>query len=158
MPPQTKTKRDWNLLFACWLIASGSTLGSLFFSHVMGFAPCVLCWYQRIALFPLVLILPMGLFPFDAKAAKFALPLTVAGLLTAVYHNLRYAGELSGRLRTLFLWEIGQAKIRRTEVRPMFRRRAISDLLTPARCSFRISAAWTAAVAGRPSRWPFSRA
>jgi hypothetical protein len=37
-------------------------------------APCVLCWYQRIAIFPLVLILPMGLFPFDAKAAKFALP------------------------------------------------------------------------------------
>ena len=92
MPPQTKTERDWNLLFACWLIASGSALGSLFFSDVMGFAPCVLCWYQRIALFPLVLILPMGLLPFDAKAAKFALPLTVAGLLTAVYHNLLYAG------------------------------------------------------------------
>ena len=92
MPTQTKAERDWNLLFACWLIASGSALGSLFFSHVMGFAPCVLCWYQRIALFPLVLILPMGLFPLDAKAAKFALPLTVAGLLTAIYHNLLYAG------------------------------------------------------------------
>jgi hypothetical protein len=39
----------------------------------------------------------------------------------------------------------------------MFNRRAISDLLTPARCSFRISAACTAAVAGRPSRFPFSR-
>jgi disulfide bond formation protein DsbB len=83
---------DWNLLFACWLIATASALGSLFFSEVMGFAPCVLCWYQRIALFPLVLILPMGLFPFDAKAAKFALPLAIAGLLTAIYHNLLYAG------------------------------------------------------------------
>src|SRR5688572_4408571 len=92
MSTQTKAERDWNLLFACWLIASGSALGSLFFSHVMGFAPCVLCWYQRIALFPLVLILPMGLFPFDAKVAKFALPLTTAGLLTAIYHNLLYAG------------------------------------------------------------------
>ena len=92
MPPQRKAERDWNLLFACWLIASGSALGSLFFSDVMGFTPCVLCWYQRIALFPLVLMLPMGLFPFDAKAAKFALPLTVTGLLTAVYHNLLYAG------------------------------------------------------------------
>ena len=40
----------------------------------------------------------------------------------------------------------------------MFRRRAISDLLTPARCSFRISAACMAAVAGRPSRFPFARA
>src|SRR5688572_2943801 len=92
MPTQRKTERDWNLLFACWVIASGSALGSLFFSDVMGFAPCVLCWYQRMALFPLVLILPMGLFPFDAKAAKFALPLTAAGLLTAIYHNLLYAG------------------------------------------------------------------
>ena len=49
-------------------------------------------------------------------------------------------------------------RIRRTEVRPIWTRRAISDLLTPARCSFRISAACTAAVAGRPSRFPFSRA
>jgi disulfide bond formation protein DsbB len=92
MPAQSKTERDWNLLFACWLIACVSALGSLFFSEVMGFAPCVLCWYQRIAIFPLVLMLPLGLFPFDPKVAKFALPLTVAGLLTAVYHNLLYAG------------------------------------------------------------------
>ena len=48
-------------------------------------------------------------------------------------------------------------RIRRTEVRPICTRRAISDLLTPARCSFRISAACTAAVAGRPSRFPFAR-
>jgi disulfide bond formation protein DsbB len=92
MPMTTKAQRDWNLLFACWIIASGSTLGSLFFSDVMGFAPCVLCWYQRIALFPLVVILPMGLFPLDARVARFALPLTAAGVLTAVYHNLLYAG------------------------------------------------------------------
>ena len=92
MRTPTTAERDWNLLFACWLIATASALGSLFFSHVMGFEPCVLCWYQRIALFPLVLILPMGLFPLDAKAAKFALPLTVAGLLTAIYHNLLYVG------------------------------------------------------------------
>jgi len=50
------------------------------------------------------------------------------------------------------------ARIRRTEVRPIFSRRAIADLLTSARCSFRISAACMAAVAGRPSRFPFSRA
>ena len=92
MPTQTNTQRDWNLLFACWLIASGSALGSLFFSDVMGVAPCVLCWYQRIAIFPLVLILPMGLSHFAATAARFALPLTVAGLLKALFHTLLYAG------------------------------------------------------------------
>lgn len=83
---------EWTILFLCWLIASISTLGSLFFSHVMGFAPCVLCWYQRIFLFPLVIVLAMGLFPFDKSAAKYALPLAIAGCLTAVYHNLLYAG------------------------------------------------------------------
>jgi disulfide bond formation protein DsbB len=70
MPTETKIQRDWNLLFACWLIASGSALGSLFFSDVMGFAPCVLCWYQRVALFPLVLILPMGPIPLRRQGGE----------------------------------------------------------------------------------------
>jgi disulfide bond formation protein DsbB len=58
----------------------------------MEFAPCVLCWYQRIFLFPLVIILAVGLFPFDKSVVKFALPLTVAGWLIAAYHNLLYVG------------------------------------------------------------------
>ncbi|MCB2183683.1 MAG: disulfide bond formation protein B [Desulfobulbaceae bacterium] len=83
---------NWTILFLCWLIASISTLGSLFFSHVMEFAPCVLCWYQRICLFPLVIILAIGLFPFDKNVVKFALPLGLAGCLLAFYHSLLYAG------------------------------------------------------------------
>jgi len=83
---------NWTLLFICWCVASISTLGSLFFSHVMGFAPCVLCWYQRIFLFPLVIILAVGLFPFDKNVVKYALVLAITGGLTAVYHNLLYAG------------------------------------------------------------------
>jgi disulfide bond formation protein DsbB len=58
----------------------------------MDFAPCVLCWYQRICLFPLVIILAAGLFPFDKKVVKYALPLAIAGWLTALYHNLLYSG------------------------------------------------------------------
>jgi disulfide bond formation protein DsbB len=83
---------DWALLFAAWLLAAGATLGSLFFSWVMGFAPCVLCWYQRICLFPLVVVLAVGLFPFDRRAVRYALPLTGLGWLIAAYHNLVYAG------------------------------------------------------------------
>jgi disulfide bond formation protein DsbB len=94
-----KSDLDWLLLFVCWILASGSTMGSLFFSQVMEFAPCVLCWYQRIFLFPLVLILALGLFPFDRKAVKFALPLAIAGLLTAIYHNLLYAGVIPESIR-----------------------------------------------------------
>ena len=83
---------NWNILFLCWLVASVSAMGSLFFSYVMEFAPCVLCWYQRIFLFPLVIILVVGLFPFDKSIVKYALPLAITGWLTAAYHNLLYAG------------------------------------------------------------------
>lgn len=87
-----KKNTNWNILFLCWLIASVSVMGSVFFSFVMEFAPCVLCWYQRIFLFPLVLILAIGLFPYDNNVIKYALPLAIAGWLTSAYHNLLYAG------------------------------------------------------------------
>ena len=83
---------NWMLLFLCWLLAAASTMGSVFFSYIMEFAPCVLCWYQRIFLFPLVIILAVGLFPYDRGAVKYGLPLAIAGWLTALYHNLLYAG------------------------------------------------------------------
>ncbi|MBU0674118.1 MAG: disulfide bond formation protein B [Proteobacteria bacterium] len=90
---------NWVLLFACWLIATVSTLGSLFFSYVMEFAPCVLCWYQRIFLFPLVIILTRGLFPFDRSVVKFAIPLAILGWLTAVYHNLLFSGIIPEKIQ-----------------------------------------------------------
>lgn len=83
---------NWALLFAAWLIAAVAMLGSLFFSDVMGFAPCVLCWYQRICIYPLVLIFGVGLFSFDAGVVKYSLPLAVAGWLIALYHTLLYWG------------------------------------------------------------------
>ena len=86
-----KLDLNWALLFVAWLIACVSTLGSLFFSYVMDFAPCVLCWYQRIFLFPLVVILARGLFPLDLHATKYALPLVVIGWFLAAYHSLLYA-------------------------------------------------------------------
>jgi len=91
MTELNKKPAGWNILFLCWLVAGVSTMGSLFFSYIMEFAPCVLCWYQRIFLFPLVLILAVGLFPLDKKVVKYALPLAAVGWLTAAYHNLLYA-------------------------------------------------------------------
>ena len=90
--PVAKSDLNWAILFVCWLVATASTLGSIFFSYVMEFAPCVLCWYQRICLFPLVIILAIGLFPFDNSVVKYALPLAIAGWFTALYHNLLYSG------------------------------------------------------------------
>ncbi len=90
--PDQANNTNWVLLFLCWLLVSVSTMISLFFSSVLEYEPCVLCWYQRIALFPMVFILAAGLFPFDKSVVKFALPLAIAGGLTAFYHSLLYAG------------------------------------------------------------------
>jgi disulfide bond formation protein DsbB len=83
---------DWTIIFICWIIASVSTLGSLFFSEIMELAPCALCWYQRIFMFPLVIILLVGLFPFDKSIIKYALPVAIAGWGFAFYHYLLYSG------------------------------------------------------------------
>ncbi|MDP1653232.1 MAG: disulfide bond formation protein B [Rhodocyclaceae bacterium] len=82
----------WKLVFGAWLIASTATLSALFFGEVMQLPPCILCWYQRIFMFPLVLILPIGLFPFDRKITRYALPLAVIGGLIAVFHQMLVAG------------------------------------------------------------------
>ena len=78
----------WSLVFLAWLTATLATLGALFMSEIMGFAPCVMCWYQRILMFPLVVILALGLFPFDPKVLRYALPLAVIGLVVAGFHVL----------------------------------------------------------------------
>ena len=93
-PPARAQDSNWTLLFACWLIACVSTLGSLFFSEIMGYQPCVLCWYQRICMYPLVLILPAALFPFDRNVVRYAAPLALLGLLTSAFHLLLVAGYI----------------------------------------------------------------
>jgi disulfide bond formation protein DsbB len=94
-----RVETDWLLLFGAWLVAAGATAGSLFFSSVMGFPPCVLCWYQRICLFPLVVVLARALFPLDRGVVKYALPLAALGWLIAAYHNLVYAGVVPESLQ-----------------------------------------------------------
>ena len=83
---QATQDRGWLLVFIAWMVASVSTLGALFLGEVMGYTPCVLCWYQRIGMFPLVVILAAGLFPFDRKVVRYALPLALVGWLLAVFH------------------------------------------------------------------------
>jgi disulfide bond formation protein DsbB len=68
---------------AAFLIALAATLGALFIGEVLGQMPCTLCWYQRIAMFPLVPILGLSLWRGDGMARTYALPLVVAGLALA---------------------------------------------------------------------------
>jgi len=84
--------RRWSWVFLAWLTATASTLGALFLGEVMDYTPCVLCWYQRIAMFPLVLVLAAGLFPFDPRVVRYTLPLAVAGWLLAAFHLALVAG------------------------------------------------------------------
>ena len=99
IPTDFKSDLNWNILFLCWLIASISSLGSLFFSGILNFPPCVLCWYQRICLFPLVLIFLAGLFPLNKNVIKFAFPLTLTGWIISLYHNLLYTGIIPKSLQ-----------------------------------------------------------
>ena len=89
-PP--KTNSNDLLSYLAWIIALVATAGSLFFSEVMQLPPCVLCWYQRIAMYPLVLIIGVGIVTRDRRLKSYALPLALVGLLISVYHNLLYHG------------------------------------------------------------------
>jgi len=80
------------LPYLAWVIALLATVGSLFFSEVMQLPPCVLCWYQRIATYPLVIIIAVGIILRDRRMKIYALPLCLAGLAVSVYHNLLYYG------------------------------------------------------------------
>ena len=75
-----------------------SMAGSLYFGEVLGIIPCVLCWYQRIAMYPLVLIIGGGIVKKDRNFLNYALPLSLIGGAIAFYQNLLYYGVIQERL------------------------------------------------------------
>ncbi|MGG3754288.1 disulfide oxidoreductase [Bacillus anthracis] len=78
---------DKKVLFA-WVIALISMLGSLYFSEVKGFKPCNLCWYQRIFMYPLVILLGIALLKKDEKIRIYTTPLAVIGFFIAAYQYI----------------------------------------------------------------------
>ena len=83
-----------NLLYLAWFQALVATAGSLFFSEAMGWTPCVLCWYQRALMYPLVAVLGVGILLKDKRISLYALPLSILGFVIAAYHNLLYYGVI----------------------------------------------------------------
>lgn len=77
-----------NYIFIAFLTSLIATLGSLFFSEVMNFVPCSLCWYQRIFMYPLVFIFLANILYPDKSVLKYSLPLVIVGLGISIYHNL----------------------------------------------------------------------
>lgn len=77
-----------------WASVTLAALGSLYYSYIIGFEPCVLCWYQRIFMFPLVFILGLSLWRRDESGTDYALMLGGVGTLIAAYHvSLQFIGS-----------------------------------------------------------------
>ena len=76
------------LLGLVTLVATVATAGSLYFSLGLGLVPCELCWYQRILMYPLVVILGVGSLEERATVYRTALPLSLSGLGIAGYHTV----------------------------------------------------------------------
>lgn len=85
-------QKPWPLgyLVLAWTGSIVGMLGSLYFSEIAHYPPCVLCWYQRIVMYPLVVILAVGIVNRDRLVYRYALPLSLTGLGIALYHNLLY--------------------------------------------------------------------
>jgi disulfide bond formation protein DsbB len=69
-----------------WLMATIAMLGSLYYSEVAGFPPCEYCWYQRIAMYPLVVILGIAMVRRDYAVRRYALALAIPGGMISMYH------------------------------------------------------------------------
>ena len=81
--------------YGVWAVSLVATLGSLFFSEIMELPPCTLCWYQRIAMYPIALLIPVALLNDEAaKFMKYVATLAIVGFAIAIYHNLLYYGVI----------------------------------------------------------------
>ena len=78
------------LPYITFVFALISTLASLSFSEIFKLVPCLLCWYQRICMYPLVFISAVSIIRKQKDLHTYVLPLSILGLLIAIYHNLLY--------------------------------------------------------------------
>jgi len=75
-------------LWLAWLIAAVAMAGSLYFSENAKFVPCKLCWFQRIAMYPLALLLLLAAIRRDEGIRRYAIPLASVGAAISAYHYL----------------------------------------------------------------------
>ncbi len=75
-------------LYGAWIVALVATAGSLYFSEVRFFIPCALCWYQRVLMYPLVILLGIASYRQDRNVVVYALPLSILGIGVSVFHYL----------------------------------------------------------------------
>lgn len=75
-------------IWFAWLVALVATIGSLIYSEVIHFPPCRLCWFQRIAMYPMAVVLLVGAIRREFQVKYYALPLALIGLGISIYHYI----------------------------------------------------------------------
>lgn len=81
-------------VYFAWMQSLIAVSGSLYFSEFRHFAPCILCWYQRVFMFPLVIIIAIGILRKDRGLHLYVLPLSIIGMFIALYQVFLQAGIL----------------------------------------------------------------
>lgn len=82
-----------------WLIAFAASLAVLFIGEVLGQTPCVLCWFQRVFMFPLAIILGLALWWQDRQAGRYGMALALGGAAVAMWHMGLYVGVVPERIQ-----------------------------------------------------------
>ncbi len=81
-------------LIVAWVIALASSFAVLYIGEVLGQAPCNLCWFQRAFMFPLAVVLGLGIWWQDDRVGRYGIPLAFGGAVTALWHMGLYTGVL----------------------------------------------------------------
>ncbi len=81
-----------NAIYIILTQAIVALLGSLYFSDIEGYAPCVLCWWQRIFMYPIIIIIIIATLKKETRIYQYVLPMAILGITVSVYHNLLYTG------------------------------------------------------------------
>ncbi|AWE08701.1 disulfide bond formation protein B [Lysinibacillus sp. 2017] len=80
------SKKLENALLMTWVVSLMATFGSLYFSEIRGYEPCTLCWYQRILMYPIVIMTTVSYIQKNAKIALTTAVFSIIGALTSLYH------------------------------------------------------------------------
>ncbi|CAN7234436.1 MULTISPECIES: disulfide oxidoreductase [Bacillaceae] len=94
-----EVSRSQYFLYGAWVVSIIATLGSLYFSEIRGFIPCELCWFQRIFMYPLTLILGVATFQNDSGLRKIILPMSIVGGTISILHYLEQKVEGFGGIK-----------------------------------------------------------
>ncbi|WP_050605685.1 disulfide bond formation protein B [Ruegeria sp. 6PALISEP08] len=87
------------LLGLAWAIALVASLSVLFIGEILGQMPCVLCWFQRAFMFPLAIVLGLGLWWQDQNVGRYGIALALGGAAVALWHMGLYAGLIPEKIQ-----------------------------------------------------------